>query len=57
MESEQRVIVRSDADIVSVRQAGRAMAVELGFSESDVVLIATAISEIARNMEMDGPYR
>lgn len=42
--------VRSDADIVSARQAGRALASSLGFTESDAVLIATAISEIARNM-------
>lgn len=46
----QRVVVRSDADIVSARQAGRALAQSLGFAESDAVLIATAISEIARNM-------
>lgn len=50
MNREQRVIVRNDADIVSARQAGRAIAAELGFTESDAVLIATAISEIARNM-------
>lgn len=47
---EQRVIVRSDADIVSARQVGRGTAASLGFSESDAVLIATAISEVARNM-------
>ena len=50
MAAEQRIVVRNDADIVSARQAGRQLATQLGFGESDAVLIATAISEIARNM-------
>ncbi|MBX5481741.1 MAG: anti-sigma regulatory factor [Myxococcaceae bacterium] len=50
MPDEQHLFVRTDADIVSARQAGRALATQLGFSDSDAVLIATAISEIARNM-------
>jgi serine/threonine-protein kinase RsbT len=41
--------VRSEADILGVRQAARALASGLGFSETELVLIATAISEIARN--------
>jgi serine/threonine-protein kinase RsbT len=44
------VRVDSDADIVSARQAGRAMADMVGFSSTDATLIATAISELARNM-------
>jgi len=47
---EIRVAINSEADIVAARQQGRAMAVQLGFSGSDVVLIATAISEVARNI-------
>lgn len=50
MTDEQKVFVRNDSDIVSARQAARALAAQLGFSESDGVLIATAISEVARNM-------
>lgn len=42
--------VRSEADIVSARQQGRKLASELGFSTSEQALIATAISELARNM-------
>ena len=38
------------ADIVTARQKGRALATELGFNGSDLTLIATAISEIARNI-------
>ncbi|MGV0580526.1 ATP-binding protein [Mycolicibacterium elephantis] len=37
-------------DIVAARQAGRELAGQLGFSLTDVTMIATAISEIARNI-------
>ncbi|MCT7661463.1 ATP-binding protein [Mycobacterium deserti] len=37
-------------DIVAARQAGHALARQLGFSLTDVTMIATAISEIARNI-------
>ncbi len=50
MFSETRVVVASAADIVTARQAGRALASELGFSTSDLTVIATAISEVARNI-------
>jgi serine/threonine-protein kinase RsbT len=45
-----RVTIDSDSDIVIARQKGRALAAELGFSTTDVVRIATAISELARNV-------
>jgi serine/threonine-protein kinase RsbT len=38
------------ADIVAARQKGRTLASELGFEGSDLTMIATAISEIARNI-------
>ena len=41
--------VRSDADIVRVRQAVRAAAVALGFSLVEQTKIVTAASELARN--------
>jgi serine/threonine-protein kinase RsbT len=47
---EVEVAISSDRDIVSARQQGRAMATELGFSTGDATLIATAISELARNI-------
>ena len=40
----------TDADIVTARQRGRGLAVEMGFSSGNATLIATAISELARNM-------
>src|SRR5215470_11412586 len=42
--------IHSDQDIVSARQRGRTMAQQMGFSNSNLTLIATAISELARNM-------
>ena len=46
---EIRVAINSDQDIVAARQSGRALAAEIGFSATDATLIATAISELARN--------
>ena len=42
--------ISSAADIVAARQKGRSLATELGFDGSDLTLIATAISEVARNI-------
>jgi serine/threonine-protein kinase RsbT len=47
---EIHVAISSDQDIVSARQKGRVMASEIGFSSGDATLIATAISELARNI-------
>jgi serine/threonine-protein kinase RsbT len=47
---ETLVPVESDADIVTARQKGRELAAQAGFSGSDLTLIATAISEVARNI-------
>jgi serine/threonine-protein kinase RsbT len=45
-----RVAIRTDADVVTARQEARAMGAGLGFSGTDLTLLATAISEIARNI-------
>jgi len=45
-----RVPISSDYDIVAARQRGRSLAAELGFTGSDLTIIATAISEVARNI-------
>jgi serine/threonine-protein kinase RsbT len=52
MEDEIRVSVKTDADLVIARAEGRAMAQRLGFRRPDPTLIATAISELARNLVM-----
>ena len=48
--SGARLIVRSSPDIVQARQFARELASEMGFGGSDVTRIASAISEIARNI-------
>jgi serine/threonine-protein kinase RsbT len=50
MEREARIDISSATDIVTARQKGRGLAIELGFEGSDLTVIATAISEIARNI-------
>jgi serine/threonine-protein kinase RsbT len=46
----QRVKVGSDGDVVLARQTGRKFAETLGFAGSDLTVISTAISELARNI-------
>jgi RNA polymerase sigma factor (sigma-70 family) len=48
--SEERVRVSRDADVVTARQKGREIAAGVGFSRTDTTLIATVISELARNI-------
>jgi len=48
--NEERVPISSDVDIVIARQKGRAMAAQIGFSGAEATLIATSISEVARNI-------
>ena len=47
---EVRVRIERDADVVTARQEGRALAMLLGFSSGDATVVATAISELARNI-------
>ena len=44
------VEIHNPDDIVAARKVGHQLALELGFSLTDVTMIATAISEIARNI-------
>jgi serine/threonine-protein kinase RsbT len=50
VENEIQVPIKSDQDIVAARQQGRLLAAALGFPSGDATLIATAISELARNI-------
>ncbi len=49
---EVRVRIATDDDIVTARQEGRRLSAGLGFSSTDLTLIATAISEVARNIRV-----
>jgi len=50
MTDEARLRVERDADVVTARQKGRELAALAGISGSDLTVVATAISEIARNI-------
>ena len=44
------VAILSETDVVTARQHGRTLAARLGFSLTEATLVATAISELARNI-------
>ena len=50
VDADLRVPINADADIVTARQEGRRLASQLDFTPSDLTVIASAISEIARNI-------
>lgn len=50
MSDEISIPITGEADIVAARQAGRELAARLGFTGSDLTVIATAISEVVRNI-------
>ena len=50
MASETVVPINTDIDVVAARQKGRELATVLGFVSTDSTLLATAISELARNI-------
>ena len=49
-EDEVRVPISGDPDIVAARSAARELAQRLGLSGADLTVLATAVSEIARNI-------
>jgi len=49
-EHESVIPIESDADVVTARQHARAMASELELTSTDQTLLATAMSEVARNI-------
>ncbi len=50
MATIEHILIHSDRDILLARQKGRAMGMLAGFVSTDLTLIATAISELARNI-------
>jgi serine/threonine-protein kinase RsbT len=48
--AETTVMIVSDRDIVTARQRCRALVSHLGFTPTDATLVATAVSELARNI-------
>jgi serine/threonine-protein kinase RsbT len=50
MENKVSIPINTEFDIVIARQKGREMAKDYGFATIDLALIATAISELTRNI-------
>ena len=50
MANEAVIPINTDIDVVAARQKGRELATVLGFVSTDSTLLATAISELARNI-------
>lgn len=49
-DTDLRILIGAEGDIVTARQEGRRIAAALTFSSSDLTVIAAAISELARNI-------
>lgn len=47
---ETTVMIASDGDIVTARRQSRALVLRLGFQSTEATLVATAVSELARNI-------
>ncbi|MHB0975807.1 MAG: anti-sigma regulatory factor [Candidatus Aquicultorales bacterium] len=45
-----QVSIKNDSDIVAARTAGRRLASDAGFAGSELTVIVTAVSELARNI-------
>jgi serine/threonine-protein kinase RsbT len=50
MSDELTIAIAADTDILVARQKARELGASLRFSPSDITLLATAISEVARNI-------
>jgi len=49
-DAAERIAIESDADVVTARQRARSLAIGVDMAGTDQTLLATAISEIARNI-------
>jgi serine/threonine-protein kinase RsbT len=50
LESTDIILINAEIDIIRARQKARDLAQQLGFSSTDQAKIATAVSELARNI-------
>ena len=48
--TDTKLAIATDEDIVAARQSGRTLVSRLGFSATEATLVATAVSELARNI-------
>ena len=50
VEGDRAIPIARDTDVLAARLAARALASRVGFSGTDLVMIASAVSEVARNI-------
>src|SRR6185503_17873994 len=50
VEGDRAIPIVRDTDVVAARTAARVLASRVGFTGTDLVLIASAVSEVARNI-------
>ncbi len=50
MAISEHIPIKADTDVLAARQKGRALGLQAGFASIDITLLATAISELARNI-------
>ncbi|MFQ6678731.1 MAG: ATP-binding protein [Fidelibacterota bacterium] len=50
METEKKIEIKTSSDIILARQSSRDLANKLGFGSADQTRLATAISELTRNV-------
>jgi serine/threonine-protein kinase RsbT len=50
VEGDRAIPIVRDTDVLAARLAARALASRVGFTGTDLVLIASAVSEVARNI-------
>jgi serine/threonine-protein kinase RsbT len=50
VQTELSIPIETDFDLITARQEGRRISAQIGFCDSDLTVIATAISEVARNI-------
>jgi len=49
-DDQVRIAIRADSDVVTARQRAREVAAGIGFTGTDLTVIATAVSEVTRNI-------
>jgi serine/threonine-protein kinase RsbT len=50
VQTELSIPIETDFDLITARQEGRRISAQIGFCDSDLTVIATAISGVARNI-------
>ncbi len=50
MNNQEHILIKESSDVIRARQMGRKMTKDIGFGSADQTRLATAISELTRNI-------